>query len=310
MKTKTKFLFSGILFLISSISFSQPVWNPAICLVTVDELTASYITVIWDKPLASDIDSFYIYRTDSTNQLFAKISAVSYSDSSYYNDVAVSVNTTWYKYKISAIDLAGTEGALSPWAGNCLLDVVPNFVVGAYTCSWNAYQNASNTPTVLRCMWDSIGAGAMNTQIGNNMPPSWTSWNHTGYSLAANSQYRLEVDMGSACSPTRSIINTSRSNIKNLANPLLLIKTPEQLNYLVKTFPNPNNGEFFLEWNASLQITKIEIIDLTGRIIQTITPLQLQLKKTISLNNNASGIYFVNFYSSNGLISKKITTIP
>lgn len=298
--------FSLLLFVFTGAAgFSQSTWNPEICLVTVDSSTASYINVIWNKPSVTDIDSFYIYRADSNQTSFQKIAAIAFEDSSVYDDIAVNVNTTWYSYMISALDTNGVEGLQSSPANSCLLDVVPDLSNGYYTCKWNLYQNSSNFPTLSRCLWDSLGNANSMQQVGNNFPASWTSWNHTGYSQAANSIYRLEVEVGSACSPERAIINSSRSNLKGVANPTLLIKTPEEASSLVRVFPNPSNGIFMLEWNAAMNVMQIEIVDVTGRVIRSFSAGENQLKKSIQLNE-ANGIYFVNFLSAKGVVSKKI----
>jgi hypothetical protein len=289
----------------SSVVVSQPAWQPEICAVTVDSATASYISVIWTKPVATDIDSFYIYRADSIPWNYVKIAAVDYADSSVYDDIAVNVNTSWYKYKISAVDLGGIEGVQSDAANSCWLDVVPNMGAGYYTCQWNVYQNNANPPFNVKCMWDSLGGVAM-TQVGGNMSTSWTSWNHIGFSLATSSTYRLEVEISNGCSPERAIINTSRSNLKNVSNPTLLIVNAEQAESLVRAFPNPANGNLNLEWNAAMKIEKISVTDLAGKLVFSLIPNESELKRTIGLNSIESGIYFVNFYSAKGIVSKRV----
>lgn len=308
MKKQLRSFLLAFSLILAATGFSQPAWTPELCLVTVDSATASYISVLWNKPVATDIDSFYIYRADSTTGAFQKIAAVDYADSSAYDDIAVNVNTTWYTYMISAIDHSGIEGPQSNPANTCLLDVVPFMGSGYFTCMWNPYTNNFNPGQNFRCMWDSLGGTAM-TQIGGLMPMAWSSWNHTGFSLHTSSMYRLEVDLSGSCSPSRAIINTSRSNLKNVANPTMLIQTPEHAAGLARVFPNPCNGIFNLEWNAALGVSKIEVRDVAGRLVHAFTPAENQLKKALDLTGSADGIYFVNFYSGKGVVSKRITAV-
>ncbi len=304
MKKLIRFVIAVVSFLTASLSFSQPVWQPEICLVTVDSATATYISVVWNKPVATDIDSFYIYRADTAPWNYIKVAAIDFADSSVYDDIAVNVNTSWYKYKISAVDFSGIEGPQSVAANSCWLDVVPNMGSGYYTCSWNSYVNTMNPPFMVKCMWDSLGGTAMN-QVGGNMI-TFNSWNHTGYSQANSSTYRLEVEVNNSCSPSRAIINTSRSNLKNVANPALLIETAEQAADLVRAFPNPANGSLNLEWNAAMNVEQVYVTDLVGKIVFTFAPTADQLKQVIDLNTIENGIYFVNFQSAKGVVSKRI----
>jgi hypothetical protein len=304
-----KKLYSSItlfVLLFSGLAFSQPQWAPEICMVTVDSATATYISIIWNKPAATDIDSFYIYRADSNQTNWARIAAIAYEDSSVYDDIAVNVNTIWYAYKINALDTNGVQGAKSLWVSSFLLDVTPDVANGYFTCNWNAYNNPYNTGNLVRCIWDSLGNANSMQQIGSNFSPSLTTWNHTGYSNAAQSIYRVEAEATNSCTPERALINTSRSNLRGVANPTANIKTMEQLLSLVRVFPNPSANFIQLEWNAALGIKKIELTDVRGRTIQTLIPESTLLKKTIELKDVESGIYFVNFYSVKGIVSNRI----
>ncbi|MBC7865283.1 MAG: T9SS type A sorting domain-containing protein [Bacteroidia bacterium] len=293
--------------LISALAgFSQPTWNPEICMVTVDSATASYVSVIWNKPAVTDIDSFYVYR-EVTVSVFSKIAAVAYTDSSVYDDIAVNVNTTSYNYKISAIDLSGIEGQQSNASNSIKLNVA--FKAGYDSCWWTSFQNFSNPATGLRCVWDSSGAMAAFAPIGSTFSPTWVTWNHMNQSAADSSHYRLEAYVTNSCDPSRAIINTSRSNVKNLASPTMFINDPQQANLLVRAFPNPSNGIFNLEWNGSMQIGKIEIVDVAGQIVQSFIPEKELLKKTVDLSSNAKGFYFVRFHSAKGIISKRIVSM-
>ncbi|MFN6039266.1 MAG: T9SS type A sorting domain-containing protein [Bacteroidota bacterium] len=289
-------------------TFSQSTWIPEICLVTVDSATSTYVSVIWNKPPATDIDSFYIYRADSNQVNYSKVGSVSFADSSVFDDINVNVNNTWYSYMLSSVDTNGVESLKSDTANTCLLNVVPNIQGGFFKCIWNKYNNGSNTATLVRCMWDSLGNSASLSQIGVNWAPTLTSWNHTGFSQAAQSVYRLEVEVGNACSPERGIINTTRSNVKNVANPLSLsdnfIKLGEKL---TRVYPSPACNQISVEWNSAMEISKVILLDASCRVIESqfIDLSCLQTKFDVSALS--SGIYFVELLGKNGKITKRIT---
>jgi hypothetical protein len=289
---------------------AQSSWNPEICLVTVDSATSTYISVIWNKPVVNDIDSFYIYRADSNQTNFSKIASVSYADSSVYDDIGVNVNTTWYSYLISAIDTNGIEGLKSDTANTCLLNVVPNIASGYFKCMWNSYKNGANNPTFVRCMWDSLGNTSGLQQIGVNWAPTLTSWNHLGYSQAAQSVYRLENEVSNPCSPERGVINTSRSNVRNVANPLTLSNDLNSLfEKLTRIFPNPGSDFLNIEWNPSLEITSIELVDALGKKISDVKVGNNQLKETLNITELDRGVYFILFVGKNGINKKRFVAI-
>ena len=71
----------------------------------------------------------------------------------------------------------------------------------------------------------------------------------------------------------------------------------------VSIFPNPNNGIFSLEVNASNATVKV--MNTQGQII--LTKNILKNKAKIDLSNNAKGIYFVTVTSENGVSTHKVS---
>ena len=74
----------------------------------------------------------------------------------------------------------------------------------------------------------------------------------------------------------------------------------------IKIYPNPNQGSFNIEFNnKTLKVTKIEVIDITGRNID-----HFKLVKTnqylIEMNGYEPGIYFIKFVAGENIYTKKI----
>jgi hypothetical protein len=65
------------------------------------------------------------------------------------------------------------------------------------------------------------------------------------------------------------------------------------VNYIV--YPNPNNGTFMLAVNAAITDLVVEITDVQGRVVYTSSDANVQggFTKQVSLENEASGIYFM-----------------
>jgi len=71
----------------------------------------------------------------------------------------------------------------------------------------------------------------------------------------------------------------------------------------VSIFPNPNNGIFSLEVNAS--DATVKVMNTQGQIILTKNILKNNAK--IDLSNNAKGIYFITVTSENGVSTHKVS---
>ena len=77
------------------------------------------------------------------------------------------------------------------------------------------------------------------------------------------------------------------------------IETVQQNN--ISIYPNPSNGSFTIV-NDGLLITNIEIIDITGKVIQN----QILTINNLQLTINKKGIYFIKVQSKNQIFTEKI----
>ena len=71
-------------------------------------------------------------------------------------------------------------------------------------------------------------------------------------------------------------------------------------------YPDPNNGSFTIEVPQPGNNARITIMDVTGRTIQTITPLPGQLQVPVSLSNMPSGTYMVKLVADGRVYSGKV----
>ncbi len=284
--------------------FSQSSWLPEICNVTVDSATATYIKVRWNKPALNDIDSFYIYRKNVFGG-YDKIASVDYDASPVYDDIAVDVNTQQYIYSISAIDFFLFETNTSADATTALLNVTPNVSNGYYTLAWQPYTNLANSASICKFVWDSLG-GFPTTSILGNLSTTITSTNHTNYSLADSSSYRILFLPNSACDGSSDI---SYSNVKTVTNPVLHVKNFNEAEKLVRVYPNPASGNTLLEWNKMMNVKRIELVDLSGNLHLSFIPEKSELKRMVNIEQLERGVYYVRFYTEMGPMSKKLIVL-
>ncbi|MGC1204304.1 MAG: T9SS type A sorting domain-containing protein [Flavobacteriaceae bacterium] len=81
--------------------------------------------------------------------------------------------------------------------------------------------------------------------------------------------------------------------------------TDNTLSESVKLYPNPATDIINLAVADRLDLTKLEIVDLNGKIIKSIAIKNLT-KKQINISELNNGLYIINIYSIDGMITKKI----
>lgn len=80
----------------------------------------------------------------------------------------------------------------------------------------------------------------------------------------------------------------------------------KELNANIKIYPNPNNGKFYIQKASFINLEKVIIFDINGRLISKHDISDRLNIKIINLNNISKGIYFLNIYSDTAVITKKI----
>ena len=79
----------------------------------------------------------------------------------------------------------------------------------------------------------------------------------------------------------------------------------DQLNAALSIFPNPSKEQFQID-ASYIELEKASIYDVSGREISTHDLRNTPRVKTINMTNVSSGIYFLNVYSENAMVTKKI----
>ena len=79
----------------------------------------------------------------------------------------------------------------------------------------------------------------------------------------------------------------------------------EQPNTYVSIYPNPFNETLTLKTGVDNRIKKIELFDLSGRVVYRLNAIN-STHKTLLINNLRSGSYFIKITTTKGLITKKI----
>jgi len=83
------------------------------------------------------------------------------------------------------------------------------------------------------------------------------------------------------------------------------INTPSLSAENIKVYPNPSNDVINIAMNG-VSVDRITITDIQGRQVQELTADAAQPVITVPVNNYAAGIYFVNLFSGEEVVTKKI----
>lgn len=76
---------------------------------------------------------------------------------------------------------------------------------------------------------------------------------------------------------------------------------------IVSIYPNPTNSNLNVEWLPNQQINQLQLIDVQGKVIQTINQdLNQSNSYQINLENVNNGIYFLKVFSEVGVVAKKL----
>ncbi|HEU4719645.1 MAG TPA: FG-GAP-like repeat-containing protein [Bacteroidia bacterium] len=250
----------------SQLSFNFDQVTPVdICEVTVDG-NSVYNHVIWNKPVATDIDSFRVYREITANN-YVHIGSVPYDSLSVYVDSVyvptADPNTTYFRYELSSVDSCGNESPLC--AHHRTLFLQANVGLGnTVNLNWSLYEGA--TVDYYRILRDSTGMG--NWQVIDSVAGTTNLYTDQNPPMSVNVvdiRYKLQTVWALSCSPSRNIV-TSESNLKDV--PIAAFSVHENvLDQLVNVFPNPSDGNFTVQCPYSSSGYVISVYDELGQLV-------------------------------------------
>ncbi|MBI2967403.1 MAG: T9SS type A sorting domain-containing protein [Bacteroidetes bacterium] len=277
-----------------------------ICLITVDT-TSTKNVIVWEKPSATGIDSFFIYREIAS--VFTKIGSVSYNDLSEFTDntSGVNPNITSYRYKISVHDTCGYESVLSSYHKTIHLQISPNVPTGV-NLDWDDYSGFSFAQ--YRVLRDDFATG--NWQVKDSVSAGITSYTDPN-TPDSSTRYIVEVvhPNVNGCVVTAKIktYNSSKSNTASMeVNSGIDDIIPGAGRIVI--FPNPGNGKFNVEIREIPPMTigaigrEIRVYNALGGIIFR-SPVDKKLLP-VNISDYPAGIYNVQVVSEKGYVSKKI----
>jgi CubicO group peptidase (beta-lactamase class C family) len=141
---------------------------------------------------------------------------------------------------------------------------------------------------------------------------SFVVYNGTGNStsiqgLSSGANYAIRIY------EYRKNTNNGNNALYLLGNaPEILVSTSSlsvstnELDANIVIFPNPTNSKITLQNNGNISLKNAVILDVNGRILQTINLVNMSNQKEVSLLNYANGVYFIKINSNNGSVVKRL----
>lgn len=272
--------------------------NPQICLVTVDTATQHNV-IVWEKDVPG-IMTYRVMRETSTEGQFNLIATIPADSLSVFEDTVANTASKAWKYEIQVTDSCGGISILS--AAHQPIHLSVDSVTNGVDLIWSDYQGFTyNEYFIYRhhfsTGWvkiDSLPNG-YNYYFDSNPPQPFDSLS-----------YMIEVLPNNPCTPTRGVINTTRSNIKTVNNARVGIESFD-LGTEVSLFPNPASEEFLVAFSRAIE-GKIEVINELGQ-----TLIEKQIKQETSLRINSStlnaGVYTIRVSNKNQFANKRMIII-
>jgi len=265
-----------------------PMDAPEVCIVGVDSSNKNMI--VWNKPLMTTIDSFYVYRETDITGVYEKIGTVPYDSMSIFIDQFSFPNIQSNKYKISIKDNCGFESANSEYHKTMHL-AINQGMGNTWNLIWDPYEgfNVSTykiyrgpSPDSIQLIGTTSGG---NTQYSDFSAPS-------GYVY-----YQVEVISPNSCNPVKTY-NSSRSNIAT-NNPDGIHENIDS-SILFSIFPNPATENLTIQTH---QKAIIEILNIAGQSIMKIN--DSDTFTMIDIKDLSSGVYIVKVRTDKGSAVKK-----
>jgi hypothetical protein len=257
-----------------------------ICVVGVDSLTNN-IRVVWEEPITTAIDSFYIYKESNVSNVYTQVGSRAYDSLSVWIDPISNPAVQSYRYKITALDTCGVETPVSDFHKTIHLTINQG-VGGAWNLIWSHYEGINfGSYNIYR--GTSSGNMTLLTTIQSNLnsytdlaPPSGAVY------------YQIEIVNPTNCTPTKSTnYSSSKSNIAT--NDLNAIE--EFSSEFISVYPNPTSSDVTIEITKGLIGEEFNITDYSGRILKTGN--FDSSKQKIDFSDFSNGVYFIQITSRN-----------
>ena len=286
--------------------------TPHLCEVTVDTLSQHNI-VFWDKTPYTNVKNFILYREIATNN-YQPIATIPYDSLSEFVDTVHykyfpntgDPNVGAYRYKIQLQDSSGNYSLLSPYHNTIYIGYNN---AGLFSFNQPYVIEGAPNPVNTYVLMHAVNGSNVWTS-GGSVAGTQTSISDASYSNFDKWYVETTWNTPFSCTPTRSSINTTRSNIKSAASTNNGI-ADNSLNNVVKVFPNPSSEKITIEYPVGYKKYELQIIDVLGQLIynEQLTADGASngiITKQMDVSNFNKGIYTLIIETNTNKLIKKL----
>jgi hypothetical protein len=272
---------------------------PELCVVVVDP-ASSKNKIVWDKPASSKITEYNVYRENPAGEM-KKIGSVAYSGNNYFIDNASAPLQQAYLYSISLTDVCGNESQINNYEHKTMhLQMYPgpnNVWSLLWSTYWgvnvNYYRIKRGTSATNLIPLDSISGntGEILTYTDLN-PPAGTVY------------YSIEAVTEADCDGLSSS-NPSSNKVSYVAS---TTDVADALNSAMTLYPNPNNGQFTIEWNNfNAESYAVKVMNMEGVVVYQSSALNASSVNEFDLSAFAKGLYTLEIEVNGSKLFKKVS---
>jgi Secretion system C-terminal sorting domain len=270
--------------------------TPEICIVTVDSATNKNM-IVWEKPYSTTINHYNIYVESSQANVYTPIGSVPYNSLSIFTDYSSNSLQQANRYKISIVDINSVETALSD--EHMTIHLTINQGIGnTFNLLWNNYEGFTYPSfNIYR------GTSPTNMSLLATVASTLNSFTDL-YPPGGYVYYKIEVVKPVPCSPSKTVIGSSVSNMST-NDPALGADPGSSVCSEVQIFPNPTTG--LIKVVSDRVIGEVYIYNSMGIQVQA---FQADLKEmTLDLSNRSKGVYYLKLSIENKTQVHKIIVL-
>ncbi len=282
---------------------------PSICEVSVDNASV-YNIIYWDKTQYTKVDSFIIYR--ETGAGYQRVGAVKDTALSEFIDTARYLyfpntgnpNAGTYRYKLQIKDSLGNYSPLSEFHNTIyILQTNGTFTWNAYEIEGQPVPLPSNTLVSYDLWRDDQSNGnwhIVNSVAGSQLTQTDVGWTST---LQNTASWRVETNWNIICNPTKTLVNTSHSNIRHQASVGVGI-ADNSFDNDISVYPNPARDEVTVQLGNGMKDINLKMYNVVGELVYQ--SLLMNQQSTIDISSFARGVYTLEIENNEARVFRKL----
>ncbi len=187
---------------------------------------------------------------------------------------------------------------------SCVANSAFNLVPTATTHVWNVTPSYPYNVVAAKWNWgDNSSSNALYTTHTYSAPGTYSICLSVTVSCGGTSNTCVNQFISKSASENAQMVYI---NVMPPSATQVGIESQAMLDPELLIYPNPNNGQFEINWNGIHDVVRIKIYNLVGDMVYQADGRSEEIARMIDLKNESDGIYFIRINSGNREITKKM----